>query len=988
MSWKELFEEIRESCDKPLWSAAVKLSRLDSVTCDKVSDSEIDLRVLDRSTGIAANVSLINDDCDWTKDCDCPDDPCIHVAAAAIQFNLSREKGIALPRSKTASAEILYEFAANDNRLDLKRWRQQGEQRSLLAETLTTQGSINRNLNLAPEKIDIAIDLVLKSSKSEAIKSAQIARYLSELPSRKVSFEGNPLSIDPKPLDFEILVSDVGPQIRLVGRFPEVYKKIYKNYWAKMTDGSLRPVSEVPVSRHELERLKTGILFGKQEFEKLASEVIPYYTRKFKIANHSSQLPRFVEEKPYLHLQMKRHGDRLTATPYIYYGKPVVAKVRPGSFEVLGDEIPARDYTRERELQDKLSRELKLDFNKSCDFDSASAREFIRKLDRWSGSYAGIREHDFRVKATLVPRLEIRANNFDLSFLQSSDENELSEQSASHDKKHSLVSSKAVLQAWAAGDQLVALNDGSFAPLPHDWLKLYGKQLRELMDARKEGEKVLPRAALPALGQLCEDLGEELPVSLKSWQEMLHGLTNLPDYSRPPDLLAELRDYQKDGTNWLAFLARHQAGALLADDMGLGKTLQTITVLEGKCLIVAPTSVLPNWQKEINKFRPSLKVCYYHGNDRRLDYESDVVLTSYGLLRLEQELLKSREWDFVVLDEAQNIKNPDSQVAKVSFKIKSKMRLALTGTPLENSLEDLWSQFNFLNPGLLGSRQYYRNEYIKPIIDGNDKIAKQLQQKIKPFFLRRLKKEVAKELPPKTEQVLYVELSEEERKRYESIKLLAKQEVINKLQAGNMMQALEQLLRLRQACCHQSLLPQSESQELEKDLEKGSAKLDLLTDTLKSALAEGHKALVFSQWTSFLDIIGRRLENEKINYLRLDGSTQDRASIVTSFDQKDGPPVLIMSLKAGGVGLNLTAADHVFIMDPWWNPATEEQAADRAYRIGQTNPVMVHPIVALGTVEEQILALQQAKKELAEAAVGGTARKLTITKDEILKLLD
>ena len=314
---------------------------------------------------------------------------------------------------------------------------------------------------------------------------------------------------------------------------------------------------------------------------------------------------------------------------------------------------------------------------------------------------------------------------------------------------------------------------------------------------------------------------------------------------------------------------------------------------------------------------------------------------------MDIEELKARHFKVLVLDEAQWIKNPDSKVTRAAYELNADFRLALSGTPVENSLEDLWSQFQFLNPGLLGQRQYFKDQYIKPILDNVPGAAASLQQKIKPFLLRRLKKEVAKELPPKTEKILYAELSEEERNLYASIMAASQKEVIEKVQQGaSVFEALEALLRMRQACCHPSLIPGQQA--------FGSAKLDLLMKSLGTAIAEGHKALVFSQWTSFLDLMEPEFDKKGISYLRLDGSTRDRAGVVDSFQSSDGPSVLIMSLKAGGVGLNLSRADHVFIMDPWWNPAVEDQAADRAHRIGQENPVMVHPIVALDTVEEKI----------------------------------
>jgi SNF2 family DNA or RNA helicase len=299
---------------------------------------------------------------------------------------------------------------------------------------------------------------------------------------------------------------------------------------------------------------------------------------------------------------------------------------------------------------------------------------------------------------------------------------------------------------------------------------------------------------------------------------------------------------------------------------------------------------------------------------------------------------------------------------------------------VENRLDDLWSLFAFLNPGLLGGRKDFRERFSRPIEDGQEAVADRLRLIIKPFILRRLKRDVAPELPPRIEKVLYAELWPEERQLYTALQAATRRDVVEKLQAGgSVIEALEALLRMRQACCHPALLPQQSAPH--------SSKLTVLMESLEVALAEGHKALVFSQWTSLLDLLEPILETAGMRYLRLDGSTSDRQAVVDAFQNPDGPPILIMSLKAGGVGLNLTQADHVFILDPWWNPAAQDQAADRAHRIGQDRTVMIHPIVALDSVEEKILELQAAKRALAAAAVGEGAAIPSLTRNELLELL-
>jgi SNF2 family DNA or RNA helicase len=359
--------------------------------------------------------------------------------------------------------------------------------------------------------------------------------------------------------------------------------------------------------------------------------------------------------------------------------------------------------------------------------------------------------------------------------------------------------------------------------------------------------------------------------------------------------------------------------------------------------------------------------------------DSDVVLTSYALLRLDQEILCGREWSAVVLDEAQTIRNPNSQVAKAAYRLKGKMRISLSGTPVENSLDDLWSQFHFLNPGLLESYESFQEKYSRAVEAGDAEVSRRLKERVAPFILRRMKREVAKELPPKTEVELQCDLSDEERLVYESILGAARHEVVERLDSGEgVFSVLEILLRLRQACCHPGLLPGHSA--------VSSSKVELLMDTLARSRAQGHRALVFSQWTSMLDLIEPHLEVAKMSFCRIDGSTAERGPVVERFQAPDGPQVMLLSLKAGGVGLTLTAADHVFIVDPWWNPAVEDQAADRAYRIGQENPVLVHRLVARDTIEERILELQRHKRSLLAHALGSQTGS-GLNRDELLALL-
>ena len=517
--------------------------------------------------------------------------------------------------------------------------------------------------------------------------------------------------------------------------------------------------------------------------------------------------------------------------------------------------------------------------------------------------------------------------------------------------------------------------------MPRDFLEKHGARVAELLASRNERGEV-PRVLAPELAALCTDLQlpppPDLAALLAAFAFDAAGTLAVP--ALPADLRATLRDYQQRGIAWLGGLRDASLGGILADDMGLGKTLQTLAALQGRCLVVCPKSVVFNWQNEIAKFRPSLRVVVHERG--AIDPDADVVLTTYARLRLEADGFARESWDAVVLDEAQAIKNHDSQTARAAFRLQAPFRLALSGTPVENRLEELWSLARFATPGLFGELAAFRARFATPIAEGRADAAAALRARVRPFLLRRTKREVLPELPPRTEVRELVQLDESERATYDAVLAATKKEVVALLGNGqNTLQILEALLRLRQAACHQGLLGRESSSS-------SSSKVDRLVEQLEELAAEGHRALVFSQWTSLLDLVEPALERAGLRFARLDGSTVDRGAVVSEFQADDGPPVLLLSLKAGGTGLNLTAADHVFLLDPWWNPAAEDQAADRAHRIGQTRPVLVHRLVAKDTVEERILVLQEKKRALADAALGSGAGGSAVTRDELLALLD
>jgi SNF2 family DNA or RNA helicase len=503
----------------------------------------------------------------------------------------------------------------------------------------------------------------------------------------------------------------------------------------------------------------------------------------------------------------------------------------------------------------------------------------------------------------------------------------------------------------------------------------------DLLQAREQTEDGrVPPAFLPALSELCDELEAPRPPGLERLRPLLEGFQGIPEAELPPHLADILRPYQKRGVDWLTFLRSAGLGGVLADDMGLGKTIQALAAITGRTLVVCPTSVLWNWEAEAKKFRPELTVTAYHGPGRALDRAADVTLTTYAVMRLDIDVLAAEAWDAIVLDEAQTIKNPDSQVARAAYTLKADFRLTLSGTPVENRLLELWSQMHFVNRGLLGGRADFLERYAAPIEAGDAAAAAKLRDRIRPFVLRRRKLEVAPELPPRMERITLVELDERERDVYDAVRAASLSDVQHLLnEGGSVLAVLEALLRLRQAACHSALVPGQEAST--------SSKVDALVEALSDAAAGGHKSLVFSQWTSLLDRVEPHLREAGIAFNRLDGSTRDRAGVVAEFQAESGPPVMLLSLKAGGTGLNLTAADHVFLLDPWWNPAVEDQAADRAHRIGQDKPVLITRLVAKDTVEERILALAQRKRAVAAAVLGEAAGAAAITREELISLI-
>lgn len=540
-----------------------------------------------------------------------------------------------------------------------------------------------------------------------------------------------------------------------------------------------------------------------------------------------------------------------------------------------------------------------------------------------------------------------------------------------------------LLSALKRHESTILLDDGSFGMLPEEWLKKYGI-LAGL--GTTEGDHI--RFKRHQAGLLDALLATQPEVSCDALfdhvRRQLQSFTGVDAADAPDGFCGLLRGYQREGLGWIHFLQRFNFGGCLADDMGLGKTIQVLALLEGRrilrsdgagesapppSLVVMPRSLVFNWRQEAERFTPKLRVLEHTGGERIRGHEHfddyDVVFTTYGTLRRDAAFFKEKLFDYIILDEAQAIKNAATESAKAARLLRGRHRLALSGTPIENHLGELWSLFEFLNPGMLGSASVLKlGKGAAGKVEEDSRAL--LAHALRPFILRRTKDQVAKDLPEKVEQTLFCQLEDAQRALYNELRDHYRRSLLRRIETDGLekskMHILEALLRLRQAAIHPGLIDPARAGE-------PSAKMDMLLPQLAEVIDEGHKALVFSQFTSMLGLLRQKLDEAGIRYEYLDGQTRDRAAPVERFQNDPGSKLFLISLKAGGLGLNLTAAEYVFLLDPWWNPAVEAQAIDRTHRIGQTRSVFAYRLIAKDTVEEKVLELQATKREIADAII-------------------
>ncbi len=671
---------------------------------------------------------------------------------------------------------------------------------------------------------------------------------------------------------------------------------------------------------------------------------------------------------------------------FSYEGVSISARDRaPAVFDAKSKRLVFRDLALERDFAGQLP-ELGFRYR----FISAQMRKLLIPASRFREVAFELAEEGWQIEGDGLPRY-VQGADLELQVKSGIDWLEVTGEVQFGDAK---VKLPELLKAVRKGERFIDLPGGRKGVIPVAALKPIAA-LASAVAGESEDLRFAPSQAALIDALISTTPGAITDERFDAMRQAFEEAAHLTAAEPPVGFVGELRHYQKDALAWFAFLRKYQLGGCLADDMGLGKTVQVLAMLEDRrqqrhtgkvagprcSLVVAPRSLVFNWVSEAAKFTPMLNVLDYGRAERSLDEldNYDLAITTYGTLRRDALELARRKFDYVILDEAQAIKNAQTATARAARVLEGSHRLALSGTPVENHLGELVSIFEFLNPRMLSAG---------PLADGramDPDFAKLLARALRPFILRRTKQQVAPELPERTEQTIFVELDEDERKNYNELRQYYQRLILGEIDRSgvnkNRFQVLEALLRLRQAACHPGLIQSGRA-------DQSSSKLESILEELDEVIDEGHKALVFSQFVGMLSIVRRRLDQRGIDYEYLDGATADRQQHVERFQSDGGCKLFLISLKAGGVGLNLTAAEYVFLLDPWWNPAAEAQAIDRAHRIGQTRQVFAYRLITKDTVEEKVLELQNRKRDLADAIIGEQEGPLaSLTRQDVELLL-
>lgn len=942
-----LAEQIQSEALPGIWSRGVSLARENRVLLRDASKiDEIRFQVTAPGQIAAANVQLWPDDEDSFCDCKSAQIPCMHLCAVASAI---RSGSILAEPSQTAtpsaSAGLFYQLSAEGRALSILRYLSRDRSRAISEEIETSSFYKDSLLSLAAkgsapfvyDQDDLAIDRFLSAGQLNLCSLNREARLLlfkrlkSVADQGRITFREKPLSISIDAYIDQYVIRDENGGFRLKLESAKSNLEALAPGYILIDGATLALDDRQTLDAKERRTLEIdGRFYRALEIGKLSETIIPELRKRARVRIEAKRL-----------LEAEPHAAKLAFS---------IRALSHSRFEVT-PEIVAATSTEVQALTQKLRNDFQLAPLSPRVFENDDAVRFAEHLSARSATDSdlllqGESLSSYLDLGELKPLMQVIDGRLQFEFSIES----------------SRVAAADILTRYRTGSNYIALGDRpGFARLPKEWLNSFSEIVERWLNARETNQTPLtPQAAYLDALKILVDSNVSLAPSpeFEAFYRAIQSHSNLPAPTLPLALTATLRPYQQEGVAWMQFLMRYGFGVLLADDMGLGKTLQALALIRGRTLIICPTSVIHAWKEQCARFRPDLNISAYWGADRKLDPNATVTLTTYGTLRQDAERLAAESFELVILDEAHAIKNIDRKTSQAALALRAQSRLALTGTPIENHADELRNLFRFLMPSW-----------------GDDSMStEELRAKVKPLILRRLKRDVAKDLPPRTEVVLEVDLNETEMKIYRSIEAAASM--------TSSVSVLESLLRLRQVACHTGLVPGFESNE-------HSTKVEFLADRLSEAVEGGHASLVFSQWTSLLDRIERALKTRGLSWLRLDGSlsTDERARIVSEFQNESGPPILLMSLKAGGVGLTLTRADQVYICDPWWNPAAEAQAADRAHRIGQTRPVLISKIVARNTVEDRMLALQQAKLSLADSFLEARNLEQAFTLDELKSLI-
>jgi len=741
--------------------------------------------------------------------------------------------------------------------------------------------------------------------------------------------------------------------------------------------------------------IKTGnIVFNKDQWAEKVRDIILPLSKEYHVDFDKSLLKEVKGIQPEVHLQLIEKGDFLVFQPiYTYNGHQAMGNNRaiitiPGEEKMM---VIHRNTESENAFIKKLEN-LHSQFLINTDTNSLSLKGTEVLRNNWFFLFIDA------MKEMKVPVLGFEAlRNFRFNTARPKTHIHVSSGLDWFDARVEIefgtqrIGISEIKKALASKQSFVHLNDGTLGILPDEWLKRYSL-LFKVGDGKSEGLR-LSRYHLSVIDELYENRDEsEISFALDEKFQKLREFKKIPKTKPPKHLKDILRPYQVSGFQWLNYLNDVGWGGILADDMGLGKTVQALSMLNHykavnnglKAIVICPTTLIYNWQNEVGKFTPGITHTIHHGNARGRDIEEllkfNIIITTYGTLRSDIQILSKILFDYVILDESQAIKNPSSKVTKAAILLQAKNRLCMSGTPLQNNTFDIFAQMNFLNPGLLGSMEFFRNEFATPIDKfGETEQKEHLRKLLYPFILRRTKEQVAKDLPEKTETILFCEMDPEQRAIYDSYRNIYRDKILGAINdqgiGKSQLTILQGLMKLRQICDSPAILNEDEKYP------NHSIKLDELTREITENIGS-HKALVFSQFLGMLSLIKENLTEAGIKFEYFDGSTSapDREKAIRNFQDQEECRVFLISLKAGGVGLNLTAADYVYIVDPWWNPAVEQQAIDRTHRIGQTKNIFAYRMICIDTIEDKILQLQDRKKILAKELItddSGFVKSLT-----------